>query len=138
MTDAVSVSMVSRILVALLQQYDWLIEVTDRSDDATYAIAPEDAAAADGFLPVFLRAADGVWRQTTGKSFGIDIRHSATATLGYEVKGIASGPASVVMLCMMEAMETVAEPERLLINDLRQAWQVEVARRPEPAAQAAE
>lgn len=129
MSAPVNVAMISQVLTALLEQSDWEIEVFDEADETTYTVAPADAAAPDGFLPVFLRAADAVWREATGKSFGIDIRRSPTGTLGYTVEAIAVGPASVVMLCMLEAIEQAADFDRLLINNLRQEWALLTARR---------
>lgn len=129
MSAPVNVAMISEVLTALLEQLELEIEVFDEADKTIYTVAPVDAAAPDGFLPVFLRVADAVWREATGKSFGIDIRRSPTGTLGYTVEGIASGPASVVMLCMMEAMDQAADIDRLLINDLQKEWALLTARR---------
>jgi len=123
MTDrAVDLPIVSRTLEALLTREDRKLAMLDRATDQTAAVSPGLAASPTGFLPVFLVAADAVWRDATGKSFGIKLARDPGSLLGFRTQAIESGPFSAVMLSMMEAIAQASQPGVLLINDFDGLW----------------
>lgn len=105
------------MLAALLEQTGPALVLRDPSG-RTAPVRPETAGAADGLLPVFLVAADAVWREATGNGFGLDVRPDPEALLGHRVHGARAAPFSAVMLCVLEAMDRAAGPDGLLVNDL--------------------
>jgi len=119
---AVSLAMVSRTLEALLVREDLRLAMVDRNTAQTAAVSPELAASPTGFLPVFLVAADTVWRDATGRSFGIKLARDPISLLGFRPQGVESGPFSAVMLSMMEAIAQAARPGVLLMNDFDKLW----------------
>ena len=118
----VDVAVVSRTLGALLSRDDRIVAMQDRVTGQTADVSPELAASPSGFLPVFLVAADAVWRDATGKSFGVKLARDPSSLLGFRTQGIETGPFSAVMLSMMEAIEQAARPDLLLMNDFDRLW----------------
>lgn len=118
----VDVAVVSRTLESLLSRDDRIVAMQDRVTGQTADVSPELAASPDGFLPVFLVAADAIWRDATGKSFGVILARDPGSLLGFRTQGIESGPFSAVMLSMMEAIEQAARPGLLLMNDFDRLW----------------
>jgi hypothetical protein len=114
--------MVSRTLEVLLERDERIIVMLDRVTGQTADVSPELAASPSGFLPVFLVAADAVWRDATGKSFGVRLARDPSSLLGFRTHAIESGPFSAVMLSMMEAIEQTAQPDLLLMNDFDRLW----------------
>lgn len=119
---AVDVGMVSRTLESLLSRDDRIVAMQDRVTGQTADVSPELAASPGGFLPVFLVAADAVWRDATGKSFGVRLARDPVSLLGFRAQGIESGPFSALMLSMMEAIEQAGRPGLLLMNDFDRLW----------------
>lgn len=78
----------------------------------------ETAGAADGALPIFLAAAGAVCREALRLPIGIDLQPDGDALLTVRVAGVAGAPFSVVMLCLMEAIERAKGPDALMVNDL--------------------
>jgi hypothetical protein len=113
---------VRRTLGALLSRSDRRIGMLDRRTGDVVAMSPDLAAAPDGLLPVFLVAADVVWRDATRKSFGVGLRHDPKTLLGFRAESVSGGPFSSVMLSMMEAIEQTARPGMLLVNDFDVLW----------------
>jgi hypothetical protein len=113
MSARVDLGLVSGTLQRLLEQ----------SGRRTLSYAPDSAAAPSGLLPAFLSAGDAVWREATGKSFGVEIAADPNTVLGFTVRGIHAGTFATVMLAVMEAIEQVARPNLLLVNDLARLWQ---------------
>ena len=105
------------MLAALLEQTGPALALRDPSGRMA-PVRPETAGAADGLLPVFLVAADAVWREATGKGFSLDIRRDAAALLGYRAHGIGAGTFATVLLSTMEAIEQARQPDHLVVNDL--------------------
>ena len=118
----VDLAVVSRTLESLLSHDERIVAMQDRVTGQTADVSPELAASPGGFLPVFLVAADAIWRDATGKSFGVKLVRDPASLLGFRTQGIESGPFSAVMLSMMEAIEQAARPGLLLMNDFDRLW----------------
>lgn len=118
----VDVAVMSRTLEAQLSRDVRIVAMQDRVTGLTADVSPELAASPSGFLPVFLVAADAVWRDATGKSFGVKLARDPSSLLGFRTLGIETGPFSAVMLSMMEAIEQAARPDLLLMNDFDGLW----------------
>jgi hypothetical protein len=135
MEHQVSLGAVSRTLEALLARSDRTVAMLDRTTGRSYPVSPDLAASKDGLLPVFLVAADAVWRDATDRSFGIEVRRDPQTLLGFAARGISGGPFSGLMLAMMEAIEQVARPGMILVNDFDGLWRAierGVAEPPDP------
>lgn len=122
MGPVVSVAAVSRTLGALLERSGCHLSALDPIRGEPVAVSRDLATSPDGFLPVFLVAADSVWRDATGHSFGIGLERDPAALLGFRSDSIAGGPFSALMLSMMEAIEQTARPGVLLMNDFDSLW----------------
>jgi len=118
----VDLAVVSRTLESLLSHDERIVAMQDRVTGQTADVSPELAASPGGFLPVFLVAADAIWRDATGKSFGVKLVRDPASLLGFRTQGVESGPFSAVMLSMMEAIEQAARPGLLLMNDFDRLW----------------
>jgi hypothetical protein len=124
MSGGVDLIAVSRTLQRLLEQAGRPILYDCRASRRTLIFAPDSAAAPTGLLPAFLSAGDAVWREATGKSLGIEIVTDRNTVLGYTVLCIHGGTFATVMLSVMEAIEQVAQPKALLVNDLGEVWRL--------------
>jgi hypothetical protein len=124
MTDrrAVNLGTVSRTLDYLLSRSARNLMMFDRGGSTMLPLSRDLAVAADGVLPVFLVAADTIWRDATGNSFGVRLARDPSALLGFRAEGIDGGPFSAVMLSMMEAIEQTISPSMLLLNDFDKLW----------------
>jgi len=118
----VNLAAVSRTLESLLLQGDRSVAMLDRTTGQACHVSPGLAAAPEGLLPVFLVAADTIWREATGRSFGVDLLRDPQTLLGFYARGVGGGPFSSVMLSMMEAMAQVARPGMILVNDFDPLW----------------
>jgi hypothetical protein len=118
----INLAAVSRTLEALLSQGDRSVAMLDRTTGQACQVSPGLAAAPEGLLPVFLVAADTIWREATGRSFGVDLQRDPETLVGFHARGVSGGPFSSVMLSMMEAMAQVARPDMILVNDFDQLW----------------
>ena len=118
----VDLAVVSRTLESLLSRDDRIVAMQDRVTGQTADVSPELASSPGGFLPVFLVAADAIWRDAAGKSFGVKLVRDPASLLGFRTQGVESGPFSAVMLSMMEAIEQAARPGLLLMNDFDRLW----------------
>ncbi|MEA2791745.1 MAG: hypothetical protein QOG73_4151 [Acetobacteraceae bacterium] len=124
MSVGVDLIAVSRTLQRLLEQAGRPILYDCRASRRTLIFAPDSAAAPTGLLPAFLSAGDAVWREATGKGLGIEIVTDRNTVLGYTVLCIHGGTFATVMLSVMEAIEQVAQPTALLVNDLGEVWRL--------------
>jgi hypothetical protein len=122
MSADVDLVLVSQTLEHLLMQSGRMIAYDCRASRRTIAFAPDSAAAPTGLLPAFLTAADAVWREATGKSFGVEVVPDPATVLGFVVRGIHAGTIATVMLAMIEAIEQAADDKSLLVNDLGLIW----------------
>lgn len=117
MSESLDVERAGAMLAALLARSGPALLLRDPSG-RTAPVLPETAGAPDGLLPVFMVAADAVWREATGNGFGLDVRPDPEALLGYRVHGARAAPFSAVMLCVLEVMDRASGPSGLLVNDL--------------------
>ena len=78
----VNLAAVSRTLEALLSQGDRSVAMLDRTTGQACQVSPGLAAAPEGLLPVFLVAADTIWREATGRSFGVDLQRDPRDAVG--------------------------------------------------------
>lgn len=85
-------------------------------------ISPAVAAAPDGLLPVFLVAAEAIWRECMGYGFGLQIVRDDHGLLGYRVGGITTGLFSGVMLSIMEVISQSISSGRIVVNRMDLVW----------------
>lgn len=75
------------------------------------------AAQADGYLPVFLRLAEELWRQDTqGARFGLHLTPDEASLTGFRVTGVYHVPASIALLAIDAVLERMA-PNGVLTFD---------------------
>jgi hypothetical protein len=85
-------------------------------------ISPAVAAAPDGLLPVFLVAAEAIWRECMGYGFGLQIVRDDHGLLGYRVGAITTGLFSGVMLSIMEVISQSISSGRIVVNRMDLVW----------------
>jgi hypothetical protein len=120
--EPVNLDAVETALEALIRRDGKPVILDDKVTGKQLNIPPDSAAARDGLLPVFLVAGEAVWREVTGKGFGIELRPDPGALLGYRVDRIGAGSYSTVMLATMEAASQAATQEAILVNQLQSVW----------------
>ena len=142
----VDVGRVSAVLTRLLETGK-PVAALDHTTGEFVPVGPQLAAAPHGFLPLFLAAADTVWRDATGRSLGIELQRDPQTVLGHRAHAITSPAFTPVMLSMIEAMAQASRPDMLVVNDLhapwlaaqeRLQWREQLAVSAAPAAPAAE
>jgi hypothetical protein len=121
-SEGVKVDLVEHTLERLLETSGKPIVLADRAAGKEEVIAPAIAAARDGLLPVFLLAGEAVWREATGRDFGIEVVPDREALLGYRAARIARGPFTAVMLSVMEATWQAEGPMAVVVNELGAVW----------------
>ena len=89
--SAVDVEAVGRTMRVLFERAEQPIVYHDPATGAPLTVDPAVASAPDGFLPAVLVAGEAVWRETTGKGFGLDIQRDPSGLLGYRVRGDRGG-----------------------------------------------
>ena len=112
---------VSAVLQVLLQGGKPVFAATPATGELA-PVSPHLAAAPHGFLPLLLAAGDTVWRETTGRSLGVELRRDPDTVLGFRAERIAPGPATPVLLSVMEAIAQAEGPEMLVLDDLKAGW----------------
>jgi hypothetical protein len=118
----VDVGSVSRILERLLVRAGKPVVLVTSGSFEQIQIAPSTAAAADGLLPVFLVAAEAIWRECMGKGFGLVILRDAEALLGYRVGEIGSGWFAGVMLSIQEVISQSISSGCIVVNRVDHVW----------------
>ncbi len=122
MSGAVNLAAVGRALEAVLADAGVSLLLRDKATGEVLAPLVEVAGHPHGLLPVFLVAGEAVWREATGKGFGLGIRADPAALLGYRIEAVGAGTFAEVMLATMEAVEQAGrapgQPGHLLANDL--------------------
>lgn len=118
MNDGIDVRRLGELLSRHLASLGLSLTLADETTGETHRMQVETAGAADGALPIFLAAADAVCREALRLPIGIDLQPDEGGLLGVRVAGVAGAPFSVVMLCLVEAVERAKDPTRLLVNDL--------------------
>lgn len=145
MSGAVDLPAVGRAVRAWFEDAGTSLLLHDRATGETLAMTAKLAGDPSGLLPVFLAAGEAVWREATGKGFGLRIRRDPAAMLGYRVDGIGGGTFAAVLLSTMEAVVQAQEGQaqgeqtgRLLVNGLFGAvWQAVLDRSEAAGAPAA-
>lgn len=120
MSDGVDVGRLGGMLACHLAGLGLPLSLADDTTGEVHRMRVETASAADGALPIFLAAADAVCREALRLPIGIDLRPDAAALLAVRVAGVAGVPFSIVMLCLVEAIDRAKGPDALLVNDLSQ------------------
>ena len=134
MSGAVDLPAVGRAVRAWFEDAGTSLLLHDRATGDMLPMTAKHAGDPAGLLPVFLVAGEAVWREATGKGFGLRIQRDPAAMLGYRVDGIGGGTFATVLLSTMEAVaqaqdeqaqdEQDGQPDRLLVNGLFGAvWQ---------------
>jgi hypothetical protein len=106
-----------RFLTNLIETEQLAIVLVD-PDGSQHPVLADTAAQPDGFLPVFLAAAEAVWEDAAGAGFGVRIGEDQASLLGFRAEGIADVPFSVVALAMLQAIEQARDGDVLRINAL--------------------
>ena len=109
-------------LQALIEQSGREVTTLDQATDVIVTISTELAADASGMLPMFVLAAETVWRDATGKGFSVALQPDEHALLGHRLEAVGGVPFSAVMLSMMEAIEQVASPRVLPCQEMLDRW----------------
>jgi len=118
MSEGINVGRLGELLVRHLASLGLPLTLADETTGETHRMQVETAGAADGALPIFLAAADAVCREALRLPVGIDLQPDVDALLTVRVAGVAGAPFSVVMLCLVEAVERAKGPDALVVNDL--------------------
>ena len=118
MSEGIDVGRVGGLLVRHLASLGLPLALADETTRETHRMEAETAGAAGGALPIFLAAADAVCREAMRLPIAIELQPDADTLLGVRVSGVAGVPFSVVMLCLVEAVERARGPDALVVNDL--------------------
>ncbi len=118
MSDGLDVGRVGGLLVRHLTSLGLPLALADETTGGTHRMQPDTAGAPDGALPIFLAAADAVCREALRLPISIDLQPDADGLLGVRVASVAGVPFSVVMLCLVEAVERAKGHDALVVNDL--------------------
>ena len=118
MSEGINVGRLGELLSRHLASLGLPLALADETTGETHGMQAETAGAADGALPIFLAAADAVCREALRLPIGIDLQPDADSLLGVRIAGVAGAPFSVIMLCLMEAVERAKGPDALLVNHL--------------------
>ncbi len=113
---------VSAVLETLLRDSGKPVCITDLPTGTVQVVTPELAASPAGLLPLFLAAGDTVWREETGRRFGIEQVDDPQSLLGVRTESIGAGPVTPVLLSVMEAIGQAERPDMLLVNDMSRNW----------------
>lgn len=120
--SAASIEAVQRTMRVLLQREGRSIFYRDPAGGAVLALDPATAASPDGYLPAILVAGEAVWREATGKGFGLDIVRDREALFGFRLRRIGAGSFTTVMLAAMEAMHQVAGSGPIAVSEFNALW----------------
>jgi len=122
----------AKVLQLLLAGSGKKLILPDRTTGELKELSPALAAAAEGLLPVFLVAGDAVWREATGRSFGLGLRQDPDSLIGYRAETIAGASFAGMMLSVMEAVAQVEQPTEIPLTALAATWQAASARLDDP------
>lgn len=118
----VDVGIVSETLERLILQGGKPVILVVEESAEPVEVAPSMAAAPDGLLPVFLVAAEAIWRECMGYGFGLVIVRDEAGLLGYRVGAVTTGLFSGVMLSIMEAVSQSISSGRIVVNRMDLVW----------------
>lgn len=85
-------------------------------------LLPEEAAAPDGLLPVFMMEACTIWETLTGKPISANFTADPEALLGVRVLDAPPLPIAVTLACLCETAHSVLRPEAILTDALLARW----------------
>ena len=119
---------VSRVLRALLIEANREILVEDGPRRDLISIPFDAATAEDGLLPVFLVAAEAIWRDVTGRGFELALKRDLGALMSWRIEAIRAEAFSCVLLSVMEAIAMVARPHGVMVLDLARVFDEATAR----------
>jgi hypothetical protein len=119
---------VSRVVRALLIEADRDILIEDGPRRDLVSIPFDAAAAEDGLLPVFLVAAEAIWRDVTGRGFELGLKRDLGALMSWRIEAIRAEAFSCVLLSIMEALAAVARPDGVMVLDLARVFDEATAR----------
>jgi len=117
-SEGIDVGRLGALLIRHLASLGLPLALADETTGETHRMQAGTAGAAGGALPIFLAAADAVCREALRLPIGIDLQPEADGLLGVRVTGVAGVPFSVVMLCLVEAVERAKGADMLVVNDL--------------------
>jgi hypothetical protein len=123
MSEGVEVAKVGRAMEILLRGVGQPILFKDHARGAVFATPADSAAAADGLLPVFLVAAEAVWREAVGDGFRLEIARDPDALFDYRVTKIGAARITDVLLALMEAAAQALRPDGIVVNELANVWE---------------
>jgi len=105
-TTSERVDRLTGIFTAVLRRLEAPVHLSGKRLD------PDEAAAPDGLLPVFLLEACSVWGAISDREISAPIRQDADALLGVRVVGAPRLPAAITLLCLAEsAVSVMQRPE---------------------------
>jgi hypothetical protein len=119
---------VSRVVRALLIEADRDILIEDGPRRDLVSIPFDAAAAEDGLLPVFLVAAEAIWRDVTGRGFDLTLKRDLGALMSWRIEAIRAEAFSCVLLSVMEAIAAVAGAHGVMVLDLARVFDEATAR----------
>ena len=122
-SQSLDLQQIGLTLQALIEQSGREVTTLDQATGVIETISTELAADPSGMLPMFVLAAETVWRDATGKGFSIALQPDEHALLGHRLKMVSGASFSTVMLSMMEAIEQVASPRELPCFEMLERWQ---------------
>lgn len=118
----VDVGVVSETLERLFLQAGKPVVLVVQESGESVEVAPSTAAAPNGLLPVFLVAAEAIWRECMGYGFGLQIVRDEDGLLGYRVGAITTGLFSGVMLSIMEVVSQSISSGKIVVNRMDLVW----------------
>jgi hypothetical protein len=119
---------VSHVVRALLIEADRDIVIEDGPRRDLIRIPFDAAAAEDGLLPVFLVAAEAIWRDVTGRGFELTLKRDLGALVSWRIEAIRAEAFSCVLLSVMEAIAAVASAHGVMVLDLARVFDEATAR----------
>ena len=85
-------------------------------------LLPEEAAAPDGLLPVFMMEACTIWETLSGNPVAAQYTPDPEALLGVRVVDAPALPIAVTLACLCETAHSVLRPEAILTDALLARW----------------
>ena len=118
MSEGIDVKRLGGLLSRHLASLGLPLSLDDETTGEAHRMQADTAGAADGALPIVLAAAAAVCRAALRLPIGLARQPDADGLLGVRVAGVAGAPFSVVMLCLVEAVERAKGPDTLVVNEL--------------------
>ena len=90
-TTAIDLVLVGQALRSLIASLGASIALEDGATGECHILPIEAVSEPGGLLPVFIAAADAIWREAAQQSFQCDLRADSDALFGYRITGVRSG-----------------------------------------------